>query len=73
MYATDGESEPYLIGTEEEGEETGFQSASRKTYIIRAPHLGPLTRVAIRQLPNEGVHWLEEFFLLAPSACMWWA
>ena len=56
MYATDGESEPYLIGTEEEGEETGFQSASRKTYIIRAPHLGPLTRVAIRQLSEEGVH-----------------
>lgn len=47
----EGESDPYLIGSD--GEQSGFDESSQKTYIIHSPSLGQLRQVLVRQLPPE--------------------
>ncbi|KAL6768238.1 hypothetical protein ACKKBF_B38350 [Auxenochlorella protothecoides x Auxenochlorella symbiontica] len=78
LFGEDGESEPYLIGSD--GSTMGFESSSRKTYVVQAPHLGQLNRVLIRQLPLDAADeeagassgwFLERIVVVGPEGDSW--
>eukprot|EP00887_Chlorella_sp_A99_P001051 scaffold14.g1051.t1 len=69
LYGSEGQSDTFLLG--DEGDSTGFEAATHKTFAVWSRELGTLKQVHVQQLTDEsesGMGWyLDKIIVAGPG------